>query len=70
MKDEIKGKAHEIKGKVTGDKGEEMRGKAEQMGDKARRTGRDIKEDISGETDEERAEREREAETVREQRSW
>lgn len=68
MKDEIKGKAHEIKGKVTGDKEEEMRGKAEQAGDKLRRTGRDIKEDIENKAEEH--DREREAETVRERRSW
>ncbi len=69
MKDEIKGKAHEIKGKLTGDKEEEMRGKAEQAGDKLRRTARDIKEDITNKSEDER-EREREAENVREQRSW
>src|SRR5579859_2068770 len=79
MKDEIKGKAHEIKGKVTGDKSEEMKGKAEQGVDKLKRTGRDVRDDLRDqaermkhdhERDGDRGEREREAETVRERRSW
>ena len=70
MKDEIKGKADELKGKVTGDRSEEMKGKAEQAGDKLRRNARDIKEDLKHDSDSEREQREREAETVREKRSW
>ena len=49
-----------------------MKGKAEQAVDKARRTGRDIRDDVKEEADKERDReaREREAETVREQKSW
>lgn len=62
----------EIKGKVSGDKSEEMKGKAEQTIDKAKRTGRDVRDDVKEMTDEQRAEREREreADTVKERRSW
>ncbi|HYL07740.1 MAG TPA: hypothetical protein VEU76_04275 [Candidatus Udaeobacter sp.] len=71
MKDEVEGKAKEIKGKLTGDKGEEMAGKAQQGMDKARRAGRDIRDDIKEKVNEgDEAEREKEAETVRERRSW
>ena len=77
MKDEIEGKAKEIKGKLTGDKEEEMEGKGQQAADKVRRTGRDIRDDIKDKANDVRQdgdmtdeEREREAETVRERRSW
>jgi uncharacterized protein YjbJ (UPF0337 family) len=51
MKDEIKGKADELKGEITGDKSEEMKGKAEQAGDKVRRNARDLRDDITDETE-------------------
>lgn len=59
MKDEIKGKVDEMKGKVTGDRSEEMKGKAEQAGDKIRRQVRDVKADLTNESDYERSRRER-----------
>ena len=72
MKDEIKGKIDEQKGKLTGDKSDEIKGKAEQAMDKVKRTGRDISGDINEKKDdvESDADREREAETAREKRSW
>lgn len=72
MKDEIKGKAEEVHGKMTGDKGEELRGKAHQAVDKVRRAGRDVSDDVHNEADKhgDEAEREREAETVEERRSY
>lgn len=51
MKDEIKGKADELKGKLTGDKSEEMKGKAEQAGDKVRRNARDLRDDLTEDTE-------------------
>src|SRR5881628_2356878 len=75
MKDEIKGKADELKGKLTGDKAEEVKGKMEQKGDKLRRNARDIRDDVKDKADEmndeaRERERERDAEAVREKRSW
>ncbi|HKC19007.1 MAG TPA: CsbD family protein [Candidatus Dormibacteraeota bacterium] len=66
MKDEVKGKVDEMKGKVTGDRSEEMKGKAEQAGDKLRRNARDIKEDVTNESDHDRARRERDGDMTRE----
>lgn len=72
MKDEIKGKAEEVHGKMTGDKSEELKGKAHQAVDKVKRTGRDISDDVHDEAHKhsDEAEREREAETVEERRSY
>ena len=72
MKDEIKGKAEEVHGKMTGDKSEELKGKAHQAVDKVRRAGRDISDDLHHEAHKagDEAEREREAETVEERRSY
>jgi uncharacterized protein YjbJ (UPF0337 family) len=72
MKDEVKGKAEEVHGKLTGDKSEELKGKAHQAVDKVRRAGRDLRDDVKHEADKDRAEaeRERDAETVEERRTY